>query len=644
MGKIEQDCLRKKTTVKKAETEIEVHDDKLGTNPNPLGVMHNDWALFKSQMKKGDELWEFSSPPQGFWESKGLCIVRNGEIIDCIVTDNIENYGPENGVFVCSGIKKALRKYHRYHRQNLLRRREMKDNELFDRKAYQLAKDYLPAQCIEGVTPEVIEKYLNPLTLYPKPASKEGIYQRILESAQNANMKARVIGGAIDGVEKLAIVLENFNPRGVIDKYADDWEAILNEIVETLEPRGKIRRTSRAIWPHYCRTILSAANFVEQFSSASDFFDWVDFFNRDDRARASLPMLLSQEIEGLGFALSCDFLKEMGYVNFPKPDVHLRHIFTALNLCRDKADDYQLFKAVIRVAAHAGVSAYNADKVFWLIGSGNFYNDQHIGNKGRIGSRKAEFIEYAKPLLDHDRTMNTKQHDFDSFWRSLEAILTAVPSSDTVFNQYRDRNDQVDVLDAAAIRTENLRRYMANAIETASILVVGEAAGPWGCRFSGVPFTSEKQLIDPCILPFPLRGKRSSRAILTCHTKVSPPFTSRSAEIFWSVMKPYHSRFLVWDAFPFHPHEPHDFLTVRNPTQKEIKQFGEALLLIIKYMNPTHIVAVGKKAEEVLKTLKEKRRITTHNKPEYVRHPSRGGEGKFKEKMESLFNKWETKG
>ena len=34
----------------------------------------------------------------------------------------------------------------------------MKDNELFDRKAYQLAKDYLPAQCIEGVTPEIIEK------------------------------------------------------------------------------------------------------------------------------------------------------------------------------------------------------------------------------------------------------------------------------------------------------------------------------------------------------------------------------------------------------------------------------------------------------------------------------------------------------
>jgi hypothetical protein len=184
----------------------------------------------------------------------------------------------------------------------------MKDNALIDKKTYHLAKDYLPGRSIGGVTADLIEKYLNPLTLNPKPKSKEGIYQRILESAQNANMKAGVIGRAIGGVDKLSLVLEGFNPRAVMYKYAGDWEAILNDIVERLEPRGEVRRTPRSIWPLYCQTILSAANFVEQFSSASDFFSWIDFFDRDDRARASLPMLLSREIEGFGFALSCDFL------------------------------------------------------------------------------------------------------------------------------------------------------------------------------------------------------------------------------------------------------------------------------------------------------------------------------------------------
>jgi hypothetical protein len=61
------------------------------------------------------------------------------------------------------------------------------------------------------MTASLVEKYLNPLALNPKPISKEGIYQRILESAQNANMKSGVIGRAIGGVERLSVVLEGFN-------------------------------------------------------------------------------------------------------------------------------------------------------------------------------------------------------------------------------------------------------------------------------------------------------------------------------------------------------------------------------------------------------------------------------------------------
>ncbi len=272
------------------------------------------------------------------------------------------------------------------------------DNALVDKEAYRLARDFWPNQGLAGITATLIEKYLDP-TLSPKPTSMNGIYQGILESAQNANMKASVIGKAIGGVERLSGVLDRFNPRTVVTRYDGDWESVLDEIVKKLNPRGQIRRTPQSIWPKYCKTILSAANFLQQFSSPTDFFNWVDFFDQDDRTRVCLPMLLSTEIESVGFALSCDFLKNMGYVNFPKPDVHLRDIFTALELCKPKATDYQLFKAVTRVAIHAGVSPYNADKVFWLIGSGNFYADQHIGKHGHVGGRKKEFIECASPLL-----------------------------------------------------------------------------------------------------------------------------------------------------------------------------------------------------------------------------------------------------
>lgn len=279
----------------------------------------------------------------------------------------------------------------------------MKANPRIDRKAYELAESYLPGLKIPGVTQVLIEKYQRISTTRTELSSKNELYQRIIFHAQNTGMKNTVIGKAIDGVDKLAPVLCEFNPMMVLATYGDNWQAVLDQIVIELDPWGKIRTTQRSIWPHFCQTILSAAEFIEQFESADDFFRWVDFFDKDDRARASLPMLLDYEIDGFGFALSCDFLKELGYVNFPKPDVHLRDIFTALELCPEKVDDYQLFKAIIRVAKNANVTPYAADKVFWLIGSGNFYKDINIGLKGKIGSHKQEFIDFARLELYGDR-------------------------------------------------------------------------------------------------------------------------------------------------------------------------------------------------------------------------------------------------
>jgi hypothetical protein len=273
------------------------------------------------------------------------------------------------------------------------------NQEDIDKFVYAEAKNFLLDLCIAGVDSLLIEKYLSPTSLQPRPDSIPKIYERILESAQNANMKAGVIGRAIGGIENLSYVLFRFDPEKVLRKYDNDWEKLLDDIQREIHPTGKIRRTNRSIWPQYCRTILSGAEFISQFVSAADFFEWVDFFDQDNRARPSLPMLLSREILGFGFALGCDFLKEMGYVNFPKPDVHLRDIFHGIGLCVEKPDDYTLFKSIIRVSFHAQVTPYNADKIFWLIGSGYFYDDPQIGNNGRIGSNKKEFVEKTKAKI-----------------------------------------------------------------------------------------------------------------------------------------------------------------------------------------------------------------------------------------------------
>jgi hypothetical protein len=265
-----------------------------------------------------------------------------------------------------------------------------------DRKIYNLGKRFLLNFKKEGITQKVLDKHINP-QFKEKPKHISEIYLRFLESAQNAGMKPKVIGGAIGGVEKLQSVLFNFEPNKVLGKYGDDGKKLLHDIEARLKPRGKVRKTKKGQWPKYCRTILSVAEFLIQFKSAAYFFKWIDFFDKDEKSRVALPMMLDKEIDGIGFALACDFLKELGYKNFSKPDVHLRYIFTKLGLySKNKPDDYQLFKAINRVAKNNNVSSYNADKLFWLIGSGNFYD---VKPEISIGRNRKKFVEFARRQL-----------------------------------------------------------------------------------------------------------------------------------------------------------------------------------------------------------------------------------------------------
>jgi len=263
-----------------------------------------------------------------------------------------------------------------------------------DIKAYNEAKRFLLENTIEEVTEDILEYYLNVPAIATDSITLNEIYSRILESAQNANMKAGVIGGSIGGVKNLSKVLFDFNPTKVLAEYEDNTEYLLDTIVKELQPVGKIRRTSKSIWPKYCKTIVSAAAFISQFTTAQDFLEWANYFYNDKKSFAALPLLLEAEIYGIAFPLACDFLKELGYVDFGKPDVHIIEQFEALGLIKEKSSNYQVLKAITRISEHVGVSAYNVDKVFWLIGSGYFYHHMHIGKEGRVGRMKDAFIKH----------------------------------------------------------------------------------------------------------------------------------------------------------------------------------------------------------------------------------------------------------
>ncbi len=281
--------------------------------------------------------------------------------------------------------------------------------EELDRRAYALARSYLLGQ--EDISRELLDRSTRPPLATQKPATLAEIYERLLRSAQSAQSMPNVIGGSIGGIDRLSAVLFDFNPVVVAERYHRSEEGCKNlfdDIREQLEPKGKLNYNPRSLWRRFCGTITSGAAFLAEFHDAQAFCAWVEPFDVDEDGRIEVATRIARQIDGIGFALACDFLKEVGFTNFSKPDVHIKEIFSQLGLSRSN-DDVEVFKAVGRVARNAGATPYEVDQLFWMVGSGDLY---FAGR--RIANSRAEFIAYARKAL----------HEYDAQRRQALAELT----------------------------------------------------------------------------------------------------------------------------------------------------------------------------------------------------------------------------
>lgn len=243
---------------------------------------------------------------------------------------------------------------------------------------------------------------------------------------------------------------------------------------------------------------------------------------------------------------------------------------------------------------------------------------QHRPRPGRLdgkpdGLRVHPWGLNLTPIHLSNRTVMPSWHD--TIIEAFEGYLYEYPSSDVSFNPYRDENPELDISDAASVRRRNLEAYVRAHPERPRVLVMMEAPGPWGCRFTGVPVTSEAQLLDPT---FPLTGARTSRQ--------TEPLTEYSASIFWRVMQPFFPRFIIWNTVPLHPHKSGKPTSIRTPTMAEIRAFVPLSRAVVEAVDPETILTVGRKAEHLI--TRELGLEAT-----YIRHPSQGGATLFAEGM-----------
>lgn len=269
-----------------------------------------------------------------------------------------------------------------------------------DKQLYQSGIDFLLS--FEGISRDILALHLK--SEYEKPKDIKIIYLKLCESAQNKQMSSRVIGSSIGGIDKLRKILFDFNPTLVSQAYKkNDCHLLLSKIKEELNPCGQVRTTNRSLWPQFCQSVIDSAYFLRSFDTAESFYEWANLFANDTKAKAALPLMISIEITGIGFPLACDFLKELGFSGYGKPDVHVKDIFKALGIIdpierSPIKQDYATLKAISRIADANGVTSYAVDKVFWLIGSGNFY----LSGKN-TGRQKQNYINRILKGVENER-------------------------------------------------------------------------------------------------------------------------------------------------------------------------------------------------------------------------------------------------
>ena len=194
-------------------------------------------------------------------------------------------------------------------------------------------------------------------------------------------------------------------------------------------------------------------------------------------------------------------------------------------------------------------------------------------------------------------------------------------SGPRVFNQYRDRDPALDRPDAPALRRANLGRYL-EIFAGARYVLVGEAAGYAGCRFSGIPFTGEAQLVGSR----PLSWAGGSTGGEWARTSLGDLWRERSAQIVWPALNDRRDC-VLWNAFPWHPFKDGP-LTNRRPKTSELRQASDTLRHFLSLFPRAQVLAVGRVSQDALARL--------GIQATYIRHPSHGGKRKFEAGVKAL--------
>ncbi len=190
----------------------------------------------------------------------------------------------------------------------------------------------------------------------------------------------------------------------------------------------------------------------------------------------------------------------------------------------------------------------------------------------------------------------------------IAALAQLVPPANAI-NPYAD-----DGTSGNAIRRANLHRALERAVAHGpDLLLVGEAPGYNGARRTGIPFTSERILLEGVQY-----GASQGFAIATNDGRVSAEPT---ATIVYREMAALNLFVVGWSAYPLHPHRPGNDQSNRPPRASELALGLPLLAEVCTLFAGVPVLAMGKSAARSL------HQLGISHTP--LRHPAQGGATQF---------------
>lgn len=219
-------------------------------------------------------------------------------------------------------------------------------------------------------------------------------------------------------------------------------------------------------------------------------------------------------------------------------------------------------------------------------------------------------------------------------------MVGAHASVEGLVNPYNGFIPNIDAEDGSPIQRQvQLLRYLAYRKRTARLVLVAEAPGYQGARFSGIAMTSERLISGNYnfMTELDVFGRegiyRRTSHLDVCRNNAQRQsgLAEPTATVVWReiVAAGKQRQVVLWNTIPYHPHRVGRPMTNRPPTAAEIPSDADILTRLLNiFSQDCRLVAIGNVARDYLQSI--------GIQAQHVRHPANGGAAIFRNEINAI--------